>query len=172
MAEAVKVSTGDDVDLQRTCLRPSSQTLELDSSLPQLLNQETGYSRAVPSWRIGMLAQGLGCEIPIRLDMVIRLSMMSTCTPFMPLSCESSHIRDRLLQLTTHRGLFETIALDWWEKSWGGYFTTFNNFLGFGWEVMGMFNVVIEAHQQSWWTVKRADHILPLVANKSDFSLV
>nr|XP_031863417.1 uncharacterized protein CI109_001293 [Kwoniella shandongensis]KAA5530489.1 hypothetical protein CI109_001293 [Kwoniella shandongensis] len=33
-------------------------------------------------------------------------------------------------------GLFESSNTDWWDKSWGGYFTTFNEFLGFGWEVM------------------------------------
>ncbi|WRT66537.1 uncharacterized protein IL334_003496 [Kwoniella shivajii] len=33
-------------------------------------------------------------------------------------------------------GLFESSNTDWWDKSWGGYFTTFNDFLGFGWEVM------------------------------------
>lgn len=35
------------------------------------------------------------------------------------------------------RGLFESTNTDWWEKSWGGYFVSFNEFLGFGWEVMG-----------------------------------
>ncbi|ORY32855.1 hypothetical protein BCR39DRAFT_557413 [Naematelia encephala] len=33
-------------------------------------------------------------------------------------------------------GLFEGEGTDWWDKSWGGYFATFNDFLGFGWEVM------------------------------------
>lgn len=33
-------------------------------------------------------------------------------------------------------GLFESTNTDWWEKSWGGYFVSFNDFLGFGWEVM------------------------------------
>ncbi|OCF32973.1 hypothetical protein I316_05311 [Kwoniella heveanensis BCC8398] len=33
-------------------------------------------------------------------------------------------------------GLFESSSTDWWDKSWGNYFTTFNDFLGFGWEVM------------------------------------
>lgn len=27
--------------------------------------------------------------------------------------------------------------MDWWERSWGGYFHTFNDFLGVKWEVMG-----------------------------------
>lgn len=35
------------------------------------------------------------------------------------------------------RGFFELINIDWWEKLWGGYFVFFNEFLGFGWEVMG-----------------------------------
>ncbi|TYJ58686.1 hypothetical protein B9479_000522 [Cryptococcus floricola] len=33
-------------------------------------------------------------------------------------------------------GLFESSNVDWWDKSWGGYFVSFNDFLGFGWEVM------------------------------------
>ncbi|WVQ99537.1 hypothetical protein IAU59_006673 [Kwoniella sp. CBS 9459] len=33
-------------------------------------------------------------------------------------------------------GLFESSSTDWWDKSWGNYYTTFNDFLGFGWEVM------------------------------------
>ncbi|WVQ73981.1 hypothetical protein IAR50_003562 [Cryptococcus sp. DSM 104548] len=33
-------------------------------------------------------------------------------------------------------GLFESTNVDWWDKSWGGYFVSFNDFLGFGWEVM------------------------------------
>ncbi|ODO09142.1 hypothetical protein I350_02742 [Cryptococcus amylolentus CBS 6273] len=33
-------------------------------------------------------------------------------------------------------GLFESNNVDWWDKSWGGYFVSFNDFLGFGWEVM------------------------------------
>lgn len=37
------------------------------------------------------------------------------------------------------RGLFESTGLEWWEKSWGGYFTSFGDFLGFSWEVMGEF---------------------------------
>jgi hypothetical protein len=37
----------------------------------------------------------------------------------------------------TYRGLFESSAIDWWERSWGGYFQTFNDFLGVKWEVMG-----------------------------------
>ncbi|WWC70166.1 uncharacterized protein I206_104114 [Kwoniella pini CBS 10737] len=37
-------------------------------------------------------------------------------------------------------GLFESSNTDWWDKSWGGYFTTFNDFLGFGWEVMVIVN--------------------------------
>ncbi|RXK39311.1 hypothetical protein M231_03390 [Tremella mesenterica] len=39
-------------------------------------------------------------------------------------------------------GHFETNGIDWWDKSWGGYFLTFNDFLGFGWEVM----TVVDAH--------------------------
>jgi hypothetical protein len=34
-------------------------------------------------------------------------------------------------------GTFEGSGIEWWEKSWGNYFATFNEFLGFGWEVMG-----------------------------------
>nr|ODO01231.1 hypothetical protein L204_01959 [Cryptococcus depauperatus CBS 7855] len=33
-------------------------------------------------------------------------------------------------------GLFESTNIDWWDKSWGGFFVCFNDFLGFGWEVM------------------------------------
>jgi len=33
--------------------------------------------------------------------------------------------------------MYETSGVDWWEKSWGGYFNCFGDFLGFGWEVMG-----------------------------------
>jgi hypothetical protein len=35
------------------------------------------------------------------------------------------------------RGFFEADPIDWWERSWGGYFQTFGDFLGFKWEVMG-----------------------------------
>ncbi|ODO06439.1 hypothetical protein L198_01671 [Cryptococcus wingfieldii CBS 7118] len=40
-------------------------------------------------------------------------------------------------------GLFESSNVDWWDKSWGGYFVSFNDFLGFGWEVMGMFSLLL-----------------------------
>ncbi|WVQ82111.1 hypothetical protein IAT38_004239 [Cryptococcus sp. DSM 104549] len=33
-------------------------------------------------------------------------------------------------------GSFEADNIDWWEKSWGGFFVSFNAFLTFGWEVM------------------------------------
>ncbi|ORX35755.1 hypothetical protein BD324DRAFT_75812 [Kockovaella imperatae] len=37
-------------------------------------------------------------------------------------------------------GYFESTDLSWWEKSWGGYFTGFNEFLQHGWEVMVVVN--------------------------------
>lgn len=37
----------------------------------------------------------------------------------------------------TDRGQFESAGTEWWDRSWGGYFGTFNDFLSFGWEVMG-----------------------------------
>jgi hypothetical protein len=33
--------------------------------------------------------------------------------------------------------VFEADPIDWWERSWGGFFQTFGDFLGFKWEVMG-----------------------------------
>ena len=39
-------------------------------------------------------------------------------------------------ELIRSRGYFEGNGIDWWDKSWGGYFMTFNDFLSFGWEVM------------------------------------
>jgi hypothetical protein len=38
------------------------------------------------------------------------------------------------------RGQFEAGGVEWWDRSWGGYFGTFNDFLGFGWEVMVVVN--------------------------------
>lgn len=105
--------------------------------------------------------------------MVTRQTTMSTYTRSTPLSCEPFLKCCNLSALILHhRGLFETIALDWWEKSWGGYFTTFNDFLGFGWEVMGTLKPVRTiAYSQSLSIVIRADLILPLDVNKSDCSL-
>jgi hypothetical protein len=44
-------------------------------------------------------------------------------------------VRERRAELCS--GTFEGSGIEWWEKSWGNYFATFNEFLGFGWEVMG-----------------------------------
>ncbi|EJT45521.1 hypothetical protein A1Q1_05967 [Trichosporon asahii var. asahii CBS 2479] len=33
-------------------------------------------------------------------------------------------------------GDFDAQNIDWWDASWGGYFRSFNDFLGFGWEAM------------------------------------
>ncbi|TXT08977.1 hypothetical protein VHUM_02451 [Vanrija humicola] len=33
-------------------------------------------------------------------------------------------------------GDFDAQNIDWWDASWGGYFRSFNEFLGFGWDAM------------------------------------
>ncbi|GMK55266.1 hypothetical protein CspeluHIS016_0203220 [Cutaneotrichosporon spelunceum] len=33
-------------------------------------------------------------------------------------------------------GDFDSQNIDWWDASWGGYFRSFSDFLGFGWEAM------------------------------------
>jgi hypothetical protein len=57
-------------------------------------------------------------------------------------TCKSPKSR-RFLWLTLVRGLFEADMIDWWDRSWGGFFQTFGDFLGFKWEVMGEFNLYL-----------------------------
>lgn len=46
--------------------------------------------------------------------------------------CECSH-----KPLSDLSGDFDSQNIDWWDASWGNYFRSFNDFLGFGWEAMG-----------------------------------
>ncbi|WVR06909.1 hypothetical protein IAU60_003945 [Kwoniella sp. DSM 27419] len=52
-------------------------------------------------------------------------------------------------------GLFESSNTDWWDKSWGNYFATFNDFLGFGWEVM----VIVDSGTGKPYIAVRKDQI-------------
>jgi hypothetical protein len=52
-------------------------------------------------------------------------------------TCESPDLVTAHKTLKDSRGFFEADPIDWWERSWGGFFQTFGDFLGFKWEVMG-----------------------------------
>jgi hypothetical protein len=64
---------------------------------------------------------------PWTLVWIYILSMLPTCESLYCISNLSSSCR----------GFFEADPIDWWERSWGGYFQTFGDFLGIKWEVMG-----------------------------------
>ncbi|KAL7421913.1 hypothetical protein Q5752_003685 [Cryptotrichosporon argae] len=36
----------------------------------------------------------------------------------------------------SYLGDFDAQGIDWWDSTWGGFFSSFNDFLGFGWEAM------------------------------------
>ena len=44
-------------------------------------------------------------------------------------------------------GYFEARNIPWFDASWSVYFTTFGDFLGFGWETMGQYCRMIRGNQ-------------------------
>jgi hypothetical protein len=61
-------------------------------------------------------------------------------------------------------GTFEGSGIEWWEKSWGNYFATFNEFLGFGWEVMGE-SICLSERARRMTTLESESLTLPVVVD-------